>query len=407
MTTARKLGVIAVSVMALTLAACTSSTSSPPSTRPSTTPTTVRLPSTSTTVTSLPLTVQRRHCSDGDVVDAASHMRFAPLRVLCIGTVSSSNGAVSGGDLYIVTTPSATNAAAFRLVKISLSSYHVLRRSSVLRDGVAAPVVAFGAVWVVESLPDSSSQRLLEFSEADLHLLKQIPLGESGYDLVAFGSWFWSIAIGGALERLDPSTGVSTVVRLGSLPPHATFSGIAAFGSSMLLSTIGPQAADSETVVYRPGFGVTRQVAAPDASAEASDEVFAATRDVVWVYPPGLNDHSVATLSARSLQRLRAGFQAGGPNGTWRSIFSGGDLWFQLGGAPLVCVSGVSGVASAALRLPGSVEVDNLAASRAPAFVASGNGDMVIGAWLGTAHGAVASGLAFYRLDPRCEQSRA
>jgi photosystem II stability/assembly factor-like uncharacterized protein len=49
MTTTRKLGVIAVSVMALTLAACTSSTSLPSSTRRSTTLITVRSPSTSTT----------------------------------------------------------------------------------------------------------------------------------------------------------------------------------------------------------------------------------------------------------------------------------------------------------------------------------------------------------------------
>ena len=224
---------------------------------------------------------------------------------------------------------------------------------------------------------------------------------------------WWPSVRGSGRSRSEENWSASTRNRsvdgvpLASLPPHTTVSGIAAFGSSLLVSTIGPQAADSETVVYRPGFGVTRQVPAPDASVEQSDRVFAATADVVWVVPPGMMVHSVNTLSAETLQRLPDGFQQGGPNGTWSAVLSSGDLWFELGGAPLLCVSGVSGVPSAALRLPGSVQVDNLAASRAPAFVAAGNGKMIIGAWLRTAHGLVANGLAIYRLDPRCEQSRA
>jgi hypothetical protein len=375
------------------------------SSTPTSVPTTV--PSTSTSVpVKVPPSLRKSHCSDGDVVDASSKVHFAPLRVLCIGTLSSNNGVVSNGDLYVETITSTAGSSSFRIVRISLSSYHVLR-SSVFHGNHDAPILAFGALWVVTAAPDGTSQRLLKFSEGDLRLLKQIPLGEGGYDLVAFGSWFWSVAIGGGLERLDPVTGSSVAIPLPSLPPHTTVSGIAAFGSSLLLSTAGPQTADSETVVYQPGLGVTREVPAPDASVEQSDQVFAATPDVVWVIPPGMNEHSVDTFSAQTLQQLPGGFQQGGANGTWTAILSAGDLWFELGGAPLLCVSGVSGVPSASLRLPGSVEVDNLAASHAPAFVAAGNGDMVIGAWLRTAHGLVANGLAIYRLDPRCEPSRA
>ena len=131
--------------------------------------------------------------------------------------------------------------------------------------------------------------------------------------------------------------------------------------------------------------------------------MYVATRYVVWVVPPGMMMHSIATLSAQTLQPISGGFRQGGPNGTWTAVLGAGDLWFELGGTPLVCVSGVTGIQSAALRLPGSVVTQNLGASRAPAFIAAGNGDMVIGAWLHRPQGLVASGLAIYRLDPRCQ----
>jgi hypothetical protein len=354
-----KFAVIAMVTVALTLAACTASTAPAPRSSLSSTTASGTMAMTSTSrFTKIPVTMPDRQCSDGDLVDVTSHVRFAPVRVLCIGAVSPGSGVVIHGDLYVVASPTTERLSAFRLLKINLSSYQVVR-SLALHGNLSAPVAAFGAVWIVNSSTDDSSQSVLEFSESNLRLLKQIPVG---YDAVALGSWFWSLAVGGELERLDPKTGVSATVPLDSLPPHLTITGIAVSGSSLLLSTVGPQPTDSETVVFQPGLGVKRQVPAPDAVVENGDQVIAATRDVVWVIPPGMMVHSVSTLSARTLQRIPAGFQQAGPNGTWIAVLGAGDLWFESGGTPLLCVSGVSGLQSGALRLHGSLRTQDLVA---------------------------------------------
>ena len=119
------------------------------------------------------------------------------------------------------------------------------------------PVVAFGALWVENWPANGKWLKLLKFSENDLRVSQQISVSPYDYGLVPLGSSFWSVSVEGLLERLDPVTGSVTSVPLSPLPPHATVSGIAAFGPSLVLSTIGPQATDSETVVYRPGAGIT------------------------------------------------------------------------------------------------------------------------------------------------------
>ena len=146
----RKLGVIAMVAVALTLAACTSSTSSPTTT---TTLTTARSPSTSTTETTVPAkaTAQKRHCSDGDVVDASSNVHFAPLRVLLHRhRVVQQRSRERRRSVRRDDSPRTASTSSFRLVKISLSSYHVLR-SSVFHGNYSAPIIAFGAVWVANS----------------------------------------------------------------------------------------------------------------------------------------------------------------------------------------------------------------------------------------------------------------
>ena len=107
--------------------------------------------------------------------------------------------------------------------------------------------------------------------------------------------------------------------------------------------------------------------------------------------------------TARSLQPLTGGFAGGGPNGSWSAVPDVGDLWFQLAGGPLECVSGRTGRLDASLRLPGTFHPSNIADATAPGFVAADESKLVVAAT--ETHGGIPaseSGLAFYALDPRC-----
>jgi hypothetical protein len=131
-------------------------------------------------------------------------------------------------------------------------------------------------------------------------------------------------------------------------------------------------------------------------------DLLGVTRSVLWVGPPGGNSHTVAAYSGQSLRPLTGGFSDGGFNGTWTAVADGGDLWFQLAGSPLQCVSGRTGRLDTTLRLPNTFIRQNWAEATPPGFVAADATNLIIAA--NETHGAnpSESGIAVYALDPRC-----
>ena len=84
-----------------------------------------------------------------------------------------------------------------------------------------------------------------------------------------------------------------------------------------------------------------------------------------------------------------------------------GDLWFQFVGEPLECVSGKTGRPDTSLRLPDTFSGgDNLAVLTPPGFVAADATNLITAA--NETHGAnpSESGIAVYRMDPRCSRMR-
>jgi len=146
---------------------------------------------------------------------------------------------------------------------------------------------------------------------------------------------------------------------------------------------------------------VARVVRAPELAG--GSQVLAVTGAVLWVEPPGGNQHHVVAYSATTLRPLTDGFQNGGWNGSWLAVPDQGDLWFQLSGGPLECVSGKTGRLDARLALPNTVNnLRNTAESTPPGFVAADNNDLIIAA--SETPGAYSeSGIAVYALDPRCD----
>jgi hypothetical protein len=113
--------------------------------------------------------------------------------------------------------------------------------------------------------------------------------------------------------------------------------------------------------------------------------------------------HEVTAFSAQSLRPLTDGFSDGFLNGTWTAVPDAGDLWFQIAGDPLECVSGRTGRVDTELRLPNTFGSQNIAEATPPGFVAADATNLVIAA--NETHGAnpSESGIAVYALDPRCD----
>ena len=126
------------------------------------------------------------------------------------------------------------------------------------------------------------------------------------------------------------------------------------------------------------------------------------TGSVLWVGPPSGMSSWVTGYSAQTLRPLTGGFYGGGPGGEWTAVPEAGDLWFQLAGNALECVSGKTGRLDASLRLPNTFIRENIAEATPPGFVAADATNLIVAA--NETHGVnpSESGIAIYALDPRC-----
>jgi hypothetical protein len=175
------------------------------------------------------------------------------------------------------------------------------------------------------------------------------------------------------------------------------------FGDELYLllgSVQGTKFAPTAIATYDPVSGAHRVVRQPKFSGELG--LLGVTGRVLWVEAyRAMFSEGVSAYSPQSLRPLSGGFVSGffsGGSGT--AVPDAGDLWFQLAGGPVECVSGRTGRLDAKLRLP----YQNLTkATRQPqGFVAADASDLIVAATETRGLNPSESGVAVYKLDPRC-----
>jgi hypothetical protein len=326
------------------------------------------------------------------IVDLGSHRSFSRLRTVCVGTLHGS-GVIDAGALFVIRDVSPAQYEDTDIVRVDLTTDAV---RSIPLVGAVGILAGLGDIWVVTDSTDSS---LVELSPSSLRVVHRFADPDGTWDFLPFGGRLWFID-NYSLKTLNPVDGRVSVARLPWLPVGLSPASVTSSGSQLYLLAASQKTPATAIATYNPVSGAHRVVSEVDLGGGAS--LLGVTRSVLWVGPPGGNSHTVAAYSAQSLRPLTDGFSDGGFNGTWTAVADGGDLWFQLAGSPLQCVSGRTGHLDTTLRLPNTFIRQNWAEATPPGFVAADANNLIIAA--NETHGAnpSESGIAVYPLDPRC-----
>ena len=342
-------------------------------------------------------TVAKVPCSpagtgNGAVVDLDSHRSFARLRTVCVGTLHGT-GVIDAGALFVLQDVGPAQDASTEVVRVDLTTYAVAR-STALAGGFSM-FAGLGAIWV---LTNSTNVSLLQLSPVTLRVLHRFADRDGAWDFVPFAGRLWFID-DYSLKTLNPIDGRISVARLPWLPAGLSPASVTSSGGQLYLLAASQKSPDTAIAIFNPLSGAhrfARQLA-------GGSVLLSVTGRVLWVGPPSGMSSSVTGYSTQSLRPLTGGFSGGGPNGTWTAVPDAGDLWFQLAGDPLECVSGNTGRTDAILRLPNTFSSQNIAEATPPGFVAADATNLIIAA--NETHGAnpSESGIAVYALDPRCD----
>ena len=342
-------------------------------------------------------TVAKVPCSpagtgNGAVVDLDSHRSFARLRTVCVGTLHGT-GVIDAGALFVLQDVGPAQDASTEVVRVDLTTYAVAR-STALAGGFLM-FAGLDAIWV---LTNSTNVSLLQLSPVTLRVLHRFADRDGAWDFVPFAGRLWFID-DYSLKTLNPIDGRISVARLPWLPAGLSPASVTSSGGQLYLLAASQKSPDTAIAIFNPLSGAhrfARQLA-------GGSVLLSVTGRVLWVGPPSGMSSSVTGYSTQSLRPLTGGFSGGGPNGTWTAVPDAGDLWFQLAGDPLECVSGNTGRTDAILRLPNTFSSQNIAEATPPGFVAADATNLIIAA--NETHGAnpSESGIAVYALDPRCD----
>ena len=342
-------------------------------------------------------TVAKAPCSpagtgNGAVVDLDSHRSFARLRTVCVGTLHGT-GVIDAGALFVLQDVGPAQDASTEVVRVDLTTYAVAR-STALAGGFLM-FAGLDAIWV---LTNSTNVSLLQLSPVTLRVLHRFADRDGAWDFVPFAGRLWFID-DYSLKTLNPIDGRISVARLPWLPAGLSPASVTSSGGQLYLLAASQKSPDTAIAIFNPLSGAhrfARQLA-------GGSVLLSVTGRVLWVGPPSGMSSSVTGYSTQSLRPLTGGFSGGGPNGTWTAVPDAGDLWFQLAGDPLECVSGNTGRTDAILRLPNTFSSQNIAEATPPGFVAADATNLIIAA--NETHGAnpSESGIAVYALDPRCD----
>jgi len=342
-------------------------------------------------------TVAKAPCSpagtgNGAVVDLDSHRSFARLRTVCVGTLHGT-GVIDAGALFVLQDVGPAQDASTEVVRVDLTTYAVAR-STALAGGFLM-FAGLDAIWV---LTNSTNVSLLQLSPVTLRVLHRFADRDGAWDFVPFAGRLWFID-DYSLKTLNSIDGRISVARLPWLPAGLSPASVTSSGGQLYLLAASQKSPDTAIAIFNPLSGAhrfARQLA-------GGSVLLSVTGRVLWVGPPSGMSSSVTGYSTQSLRPLTGGFSGGGPNGTWTAVPDAGDLWFQLAGDPLECVSGNTGRTDAILRLPNTFSSQNIAEATPPGFVAADATNLIIAA--NETHGAnpSESGIAVYALDPRCD----
>ncbi len=355
--------------------------------------------SASATGRSTATTVAKAACSTAGtgneaVVDLDSHRSFARLRTVCIGTLQLQRSAViDAGALFVIHDVSPAQYEDTEIVRVDLTTYAV---RSVPLGGAAWIFAGLGDIWVET---DSTVSSLVELSPSSLRVLNRFADPDGTWDFLPFGGRLWFID-NNSLRTLNPISGRVSVVDLPWLPAGLSPESITSSGGQLYLLAASKKTPATAIATYNPVSGAHRLVSESGLGGGAG--LLGVTDRVLWVGPPGGNMHEVTAYSMQSLRPLVGGFSDGFLNGTWTAVPDAGDLWFQIAGDPLECVSGRTGRVDTELRLPNTFGSQNIAEATPPGFVAADATNLVVAA--NETHGAnpSESGIAVYALDPRC-----
>jgi hypothetical protein len=342
-------------------------------------------------------TVTKAPCSPAGTgneaaVDLDSHRSFARLRTVCVGTLHGT-GVIDAGALFVLQDVGPAQDASTEVVRVDLTTYAVAR-STALAGGFLM-FAGLDAIWV---LTNSTNVSLLQLSPVTLRVLHRFADRDGAWDFVPFAGRLWFID-DYSLKTLNPIDGRISVARLPWLPAGLSPASVTSSGGQLYLLAASQKSPDTAIAIFNPLSGAhrfARQLA-------GGSVLLSVTGRVLWVGPPSGMSSSVTGYSTQSLRPLTGGFSGGGPNGTWTAVPDAGDLWFQLAGDPLECVSGNTGRTDAILRLPNTFSSQNIAEATPPGFVAADATNLIIAA--NETHGAnpSESGIAVYALDPRCD----
>jgi len=323
------------------------------------------------------------------IVDLGSHRSFARLRTVCVGTLQGT-GVIDAGALFVIHDVGPRQDGNTEIVRVDLTTYAVRSTPLVGADWIFA---GLGDIWAVTA---SNVSSLVQLSPSSLRVLHRFAYPGGG---IPFDGRLWFID-NYSLKTFNATNGQVVVVKLPWLPTDLSPASITSSGGELYLLAASQKTPETAIATYNPVSGTHRLVSEVDLGGGAG--LLGVTGRVLWVLPPGGNMHTVAAYSAQSLRPLTGGFSDGFLNGTWTAATDAGDLWFQIAGDPLDCVSGKTGRVDTELRLPNTFSSQNIAEATPPGFVAADATNLIIAA--NETHGAnpSESGIAVYPMDPRC-----
>ena len=323
------------------------------------------------------------------IVDLESHRSFGRLRTVCVGRLQGT-GVIEAGALFLIHDVSPTEYDNTEIVRIDLNTYATV---SIPVAGAVHIFAGLGDIWAV------TESSLVQLSSSSLRVVHRYGDPSGAGDFLPFGGLLWFID-NYSLKTLNPADGRVSTADLPWLPTGLSPASLTSSSDQLYLLAASQKTPETAIVTYNPVSGAHRTVAESDLGGGAN--LVGVTGKVLWVQPPGGNMHQVTAYSTQTLKPLTDGFSDGGPNGMWTAVTASGDLWFQLSGYPLECVSGKTGRLDATLRLPNTFSQQNIAGATPPGFVAADANHLFVAAT--ETHGATysESSVAVYALDPRC-----
>ena len=337
--------------------------------------------------------------SNSAVVDLDNHKSFARLRTVCIGTLRGT-GVIEGDALFVMRDVGPTQGTSAEVVRVDLTTHAMVRSAPfsgvgwIFAGPGGGPIFSgLGAIWLVT---DTS---LVQLSPVSLRVEHRFAASDGIWHIVPFDGRLWFID-DSSLKTLNPTDGRISVVSLPWVPAGLSPASVTSSGGELYLLVSSQKSPETAIASYNPVSGAHRVVRQPQLFGGSS--LLGVTGRVLWVIPPGGMNLAVSAYSAQSLRPLTDGSGGGGPDGSWTAVPDVGDLWFQLAGGPLECISGKTGRLDASLHLPETFNSENIAVATPPGFVAADDSNLVVAA--AQTHGAIPSnsGIAVYKLDPRC-----